>query len=439
MAVKVHTASNNSYGKIATNVSKKVSVKSTSASTSIVKKATGVKKVTASVKNVAAGKASMSNAVKKTALGKTNTSTSIKKVASGANSTSKNVKKTTSGKTSTSTSAKKITTGTNSTSAKTEAASITTKQAVSNSTKSKSTDASTTKVVNVETKNSKSNSGKKISTLEPKTRSISSQKSVLVNTTNVMSKAKKNLTKSAQSTLSKTTISNTVKKSVNNAVKAAVLNDSYANVSSWWKLDKSKIAVPPENMSYEETLEYRFEHAVDPNTKKMYIKYCRQIAIQTNTYTGHSHYEPFMNVIKYNKEKDAVNARGAGTTFFHEVGHLIDDKSDWNGKTSSDWSYDFYDKLKKDTDNYVEKVKKENRLKTKKETYDEIENWLGIDEDMKSGVSDLLFGLTKTEVEGAWTHDEDYYTKKKIENEAFAIFFEAGMAENNTKLNLNYS
>lgn len=57
------------------------------------------------------------------------------------------------------------------------------------------------------------------------------------------------------------------------------------SASSWWKLDKSKIAVSPENMSYEETLEYRFEHAVDTNTKKIYLKYCRQIAIQTNTYT----------------------------------------------------------------------------------------------------------------------------------------------------------
>lgn len=362
MAVKVHTASNNSYRKIAANASKKVSVKSTSASTSIAKKATGVKKVTASAKNVAAGEASRSNAVKKTVLGKTSISTSAKKITS------------------------------------------------------------------------KSNNDKKISTLEPKTRSISSQKSALTNTTNVMSKVKKNLTKSVQSTLNKTTISNAIKKSVNNAVKAAVLNDSYANVSSWWKLDKWKIAVPPENMSYEEMLEYRFEHAVDPNTKKLYIKYCRQIAIQTNTYTGHSHYEPFMNVIKYNKEKDAVNARGAGTTYFHEVGHLIDDKSDWNGKTSSDWSYDFYDKLKKDTDNYVKKVKKENDLKTKKEAYLEIKNWLDDDLNNKSGVSDLLTGLSKYEIVGTWKHEKEYYTKHKLENEAFAHFFEAGMAADDTKL-----
>ncbi|MDD6328495.1 MAG: hypothetical protein PUA62_08615 [Lachnospiraceae bacterium] len=191
--------------------------------------------------------------------------------------------------------------------------------------------------------------------------------------------------------------------------------------------------VNTDEMTYEEYVQYRIENAVDDNTRRMYERYVNA------SYSEHDDkdsgwYNDFLNSINYNAADDDVNPRGRGTTYFHEFGHMVDDKSDWNDQTSNDWSYEFGDCLEQDFENYVDRVMEENGYTDRQDAYDYINDWLMDDKDMKNGVSDILCGLSDGKVCGAWCHESDYYTDSSIENEAFAHFFEAGMYDDPVKL-----
>jgi hypothetical protein len=182
-------------------------------------------------------------------------------------------------------------------------------------------------------------------------------------------------------------------------------------------------------MLYKDQLEYRISNAVEPAVSQLYQKYIDKIKVAEDLYNDTAHYNPFFNHIKYNAALDGMDPRGAGSVYFHEVGHLIDDRSDWFGNKSTDWSYDFYDSLKSDFDNYV----KSKGCASVQDAYDEINNWLWTDGDMKAGVSDIIRGLSGEEI-GKWGHEMKYYNKGSIAKEAFANFFEAGMSDTSVKL-----
>lgn len=189
-----------------------------------------------------------------------------------------------------------------------------------------------------------------------------------------------------------------------------------------------------DEMSYEEYLQYREENAVDENTKKLYEMYKDKIKIKDDDYQDVAHYNVFWNHIKYDKDADAGNERGVGCTYFHEVGHLVDDKSDFFGNTSTDGSYDFYDKLSEDLDNYIDDIMETNGYTNREDAYKDLNEWLLMDGNMKNGISDIVCGLTDGDASGAWAHSSDYYDDKSICREAFAHFFEAGMSDDPTKL-----
>lgn len=191
---------------------------------------------------------------------------------------------------------------------------------------------------------------------------------------------------------------------------------------------------PTAGMSYEEVLEYRAEHAVDENTRRLYERYRRRVRIHDDDYDDTAHYNTILNHINYNAQDDAVNPRGPGCTYFHEVGHLIDDQSDWNGHTSTDWSYDFSVLLQADVDIWLQNCMRRNGYSNINDAYNDLTNWLWTDPDMKNGISDLVCGITEGNSVGGWGHDVGYYTSSKICNEAFAHFFEAGMSADTTKL-----
>lgn len=192
--------------------------------------------------------------------------------------------------------------------------------------------------------------------------------------------------------------------------------------------------VDSSQMTYEEYLQYRIDHAVDENTKMLYEKYLENINIIDDSYEGTARYNYTFNNIKYDESADAENPRGVGCTYFHETGHLIDDQSDLFGHTSNDGSYDFYEKLEQDVDNYVKKIMQEKGYTSEEKAYKEFTSWLKTDPDMKNGISDIVNGLTDGQATGNWSHSDNYYTEKKICREAFAHFFEAGMAAEPTKL-----
>ncbi len=191
---------------------------------------------------------------------------------------------------------------------------------------------------------------------------------------------------------------------------------------------------PLEGMSYEEIIEYRIDNAVDDNTKQLYEKYYKKIKIKDDNYTDTAHYNPFFNHINYSDEQDIVNERGPGSTYFHEVGHLVDDRSDFNGCTSTDWSYKFYDCIEDDIEDWLDDCMNRNGYTDREDAYEDLSEWLWNDPDMKNGISDIVNGVTEGQSSGRWIHDDDYYNKKSISQETFAHFFEAGMSHDPTKL-----
>ena len=190
-------------------------------------------------------------------------------------------------------------------------------------------------------------------------------------------------------------------------------------------------------MSYDEIIEYRCEHAINPLCRKLYEKYEDEIDVDDYKYTEDGRpaglYEYFWNEINLNEDNDLTNERGYANTYFHEVGHCMDDVSDLNGYTSNDMDYDFIDVLREDYENLLLRLQDVYKI-SKEEAYDKVNEWLDVDQDMKNGVSDILKGLSNGEIEGKWGHSDNYYTDKKIEREAFAHFFEAGMSYKPQKL-----
>jgi uncharacterized protein YukE len=188
-------------------------------------------------------------------------------------------------------------------------------------------------------------------------------------------------------------------------------------------------------MTHKEILNYRHDNAVEPEVKKLYDQYKSGIDINNKKYKGTAHYNTFWNEINYNEANDTKDPRGPGSVYYHEVGHLIDDKSDWNGDTSTDNDYKFSEKLGSDYNNYVKKVMEEQGYTKKEDAYNYINTWLWDSPDSKSGVSDIMNGLSNGKCCGRWAHDSSYYSDDSIANESFAHFFEAGMEASPEKLN----
>ncbi len=184
---------------------------------------------------------------------------------------------------------------------------------------------------------------------------------------------------------------------------------------------------------YDNTLEWRGNHAYDPDVQKLYHKYLDELDINTWHETDGAYYNDFWNEIHIDRDDDCVNVKQPGCTYFHEYGHMVDDFSKTFGDISS--TKDFSDTLESDFNNYVQKVKKEQGFTTDTEAYVFIEDWLRNDNpDLKNGVSDMVNGLSGGKCSGNWSHSADYYNDSSIACESYAHFFEASMYYDSTKI-----
>lgn len=188
---------------------------------------------------------------------------------------------------------------------------------------------------------------------------------------------------------------------------------------------------------YYERCEDRRQHAIDDECARLYDRYKDQLVIGDDQ-SPSSYYSPSTKKIQINWKDDRKNPRGECCTYFHETGHMIDDYIKDKGDASS--SKAFTQKLKQDFDNYVAKVMKEHNC-SKDKAYEIISDWLYEDADNKNGVSDLCGGLSNKQCEGKWGHKSSYWAQgkehgvpEKVNNEAFAHFFEASMSTDSKKL-----
>lgn len=168
---------------------------------------------------------------------------------------------------------------------------------------------------------------------------------------------------------------------------------------------------------YYNILKEKFSHG-NKAAKHLFAKYAGGETIDVSMYEGTAHFNTKTKKISMHYKADMRNIRGAGTTWYHEHGHLIDDSL---GMVSRDEH--FKELLEQDTFQYRIKYGKEHNLKT----YDKVDRAISNDlQDIRrhSAVSDLLDGLTKGNIRGCAGHSIDYWdNQENITSEAFAHMF----------------
>lgn len=137
------------------------------------------------------------------------------------------------------------------------------------------------------------------------------------------------------------------------------------------------------------------------------------------------HYSP-MNIpghprgVYYNANADMDNPRGAGSTFFHELGHMIDHAAtDFQGNLSN--TAEFENALREDGNRLLSLY---NNLSA-----DSRNSFLTrIRQDSAHSFSDLIDATTHGQLRGAYGHSRGYWDRPgNLQAEAFAHFFEASM------------
>ncbi|MCR4792857.1 MAG: hypothetical protein K5871_08905 [Lachnospiraceae bacterium] len=177
---------------------------------------------------------------------------------------------------------------------------------------------------------------------------------------------------------------------------------------------------------YENVIKSRYENA-DPTAKKVFDKFAGNLEIQNSEYPSDltAHYSPVGTPahprgVYYNASADLNNPRGAGATYYHELGHMIDHASSGYKTQLSDNAE--FEKALRDDGNKVLSVYK-NMSDEKKKGFLKY-----IRQDSAHSFSDLIDAITGGELQGYYGHEREYWSRKgSLTSEAFAHFFEASM------------
>ncbi|MBQ8780690.1 MAG: hypothetical protein IJZ72_03330 [Oscillospiraceae bacterium] len=162
--------------------------------------------------------------------------------------------------------------------------------------------------------------------------------------------------------------------------------------------------------------------------KKVFNKYIPKKSVENAYFEGIPHYSPSNKSIFMNFTTDLTNSRGAGATWFHEHGHMIDAVC---GTVSN--NSDFAKLLYDDYLAYMKAYGKRNGLKT----FDKVQ--AAISKDLSSmrehsAVADLLNGISKGNILGVAGHSPGYWEDDSVLcSEAFAHMFEAQFDEKRYK------
>ena len=180
------------------------------------------------------------------------------------------------------------------------------------------------------------------------------------------------------------------------------------------------------SQEYVATLHNRYENA-DPLARRVFDSYRDELCIRNANYPPNqtAHYSPMgypghPRGVYYNSSSDENNPRGNGTTYFHELGHMIDHASTgYNGNTSH--TDEFRNALIADGQNVLRLY---NQLPA-----DRQQGFLRrIYQGNAHSFSDLIDATTNGQLHGAYGHSRDYWTHDgNLQAEAFAHFFEASM------------
>ena len=167
----------------------------------------------------------------------------------------------------------------------------------------------------------------------------------------------------------------------------------------------------------------------ETGVRRVFDHFTNQMVIQNANYPPNqtAHYSPLnyeghRRGVYYNATSDMTNPRGAGTTYFHELAHMIDHAATgYQGNLSS--SPEFGNALIEDGQRILSLY---NNLTPERQNA-----FLNrIRGDSAHSFSDLIDATTNGQLHGSYGHSREYWTRPgNLQAEAFAHFFEASMGD----------
>lgn len=159
------------------------------------------------------------------------------------------------------------------------------------------------------------------------------------------------------------------------------------------------------------------------------LNFAGKLMIQDSEYPPDqtAHYSPGNYIghsrgVYYNAASDMTNPRGAGTTYFHELAHMIDHAS-CNYRSNLSNTPEFAEALVEDGQRILSLY---NNLPVEKQTA----FLTRIRQDSAHSFSDLIDATTNGQLHGNYGHSRNYWTRPgNLQAEAFAHFFEASMGD----------
>lgn len=177
---------------------------------------------------------------------------------------------------------------------------------------------------------------------------------------------------------------------------------------------------------YKSVISSRYEMS-EPRVRNVFDRFSSTLEVQDAEYSpGQTpHYSPVgypghPRGVYYNATEDMNNPRGQGSTYFHELGHMIDHASTgYQGNLSN--SYDFANALIADGQNVLSMYSS-----MSPEQQSNFSNY--IHQDFAHSFSDLIDATTNGQLYGSYGHSREYWQRDgNLQAEAFAHFFEASM------------
>lgn len=180
---------------------------------------------------------------------------------------------------------------------------------------------------------------------------------------------------------------------------------------------------PFSSPKYNAILDQRYGNAV-PAARKVFDLFAEKLCILNGDYSGPepSHYSPAEHGVYYNAAEDEKNVRGAGATYYHELGHMIDHACMRYQNLMSE-NAAFHHALVSDGQRLIQCYNNS----TPEQRERAVRN---LCEGAWHSCSDLANFATNGHVHGGWGHSEEYCARVwAMEHEAFAHFFEASMGD----------
>ena len=169
--------------------------------------------------------------------------------------------------------------------------------------------------------------------------------------------------------------------------------------------------------------------------QNIFLKYSDCITFLDINYLKNAKYSPKENGIYINLKYDRKNKHGKGayTTLFHEIGHLID-KNMGRPSTNMELSESFKNAIINDVNRFITNTKINNNIEDLPNLIDLINRELSDNEKFHS-ISDIFGAVTQNVIVGRYRHDKVYWERKgALQRETFAHFFEATIRNDKYKL-----